>query len=712
MTPDISLVLTLHREGSLLRRTLDSLEEAARFAELFGITTEIVPVLDCADDVTRDALAGFDASAFVSCRIVEVENGSLGPSRNDGIAVASGRYLAMCDGDDLISFNALAEMLHAAETEPAPALYFPEWLFAFGASFHATRYYGLDDVTPLAFLQMHPYVSRVFAASEVFRAHPYRDLRLTRGYAYEDWDFNATCVAEGWDIRIVPDTILFYRQRSESLLAQANRLSVRQIAPNRLHHPEIFLRYVEAYQRATRTPEQFRHDRRAVCVADFDRPILRSLIRAANSIDPEINVALLRDSGRCYANVVERGVQTGGAYFEIVDALREHGPFDEIFLLPFIGAGGAEIYFNNLIESIIELCPSRRLLIILGETALHPAVPCALPSGVTVVDLGSDHMNLSCEDRLLITLRLIEQLGPGARLHLRDSRFASAFFRTYWPVLIGHESWFYRFSDAVVCEAGEAFRMPTGFSFVSEQIERLTRVISDTDGLVSRDRARIGLWPERFTCLPGFCRPATSAIKIAARSAKLHKRVLWASRLDREKRPGLVPTIADRLARVDPAVHIDMYGHAVLENFDTAILDGHPNLTWRGPYDGFRSLDVDSYDAFLYTSWYDGMPNVVLEAVATGLPVIAPDVGGIGEFIENGKTGLLLPSVADDEAAAEVYVAAILQLIGSASLRQHLAEAALAKLEQRHGPEIYRTHLSALLGDIGVVSARGAAYDS
>lgn len=47
-------------------------------------------------------------------------------------------------------------------------------------------------------------------------------------------------------------------------------------------------------------------------------------------------------------------------------------------------------------------------------------------------------------------------------------------------------------------------------------------------------------------------------------------------------------------------------------------------------------------DAFVLASLWEGMPNVIMEAMATGVPVVATDVGGVGELITDGETGLLV----------------------------------------------------------------------
>ena len=53
---------------------------------------------------------------------------------------------------------------------------------------------------------------------------------------------------------------------------------------------------------------------------------------------------------------------------------------------------------------------------------------------------------------------------------------------------------------------------------------------------------------------------------------------------------------------------------------------------------------MPAFDLLCLPSDYEGMPNVLMEAAAVGIPVIASDVAGIPEVVQDGKTGLLFPA--------------------------------------------------------------------
>jgi L-malate glycosyltransferase len=82
-------------------------------------------------------------------------------------------------------------------------------------------------------------------------------------------------------------------------------------------------------------------------------------------------------------------------------------------------------------------------------------------------------------------------------------------------------------------------------------------------------------------------------------------------------------------------------------------------------------------DVFLLTSVSEGIPLTVIEAMATGLPVVATDVGGMSEVVADGATGFLAPAK-DDAALAE----RILRLAGDPDLRGQMGTAGRARAKQ------------------------------
>ncbi len=84
-------------------------------------------------------------------------------------------------------------------------------------------------------------------------------------------------------------------------------------------------------------------------------------------------------------------------------------------------------------------------------------------------------------------------------------------------------------------------------------------------------------------------------------------------------------------------------------------------------------------DAFVLPSESEGLSNSLLEAMSSGLAVVASAVGGTAETIENGKTGLLFDK--DDEKAATEHIK---RIINDNGLRNLLGTAARHEVERRY----------------------------
>jgi glycosyltransferase involved in cell wall biosynthesis len=117
-----------------------------------------------------------------------------------------------------------------------------------------------------------------------------------------------------------------------------------------------------------------------------------------------------------------------------------------------------------------------------------------------------------------------------------------------------------------------------------------------------------------------------------------------AGRLSPEKGFDLLVRVAEPLVRVDPSLGFILFGDGPLRN-KLAGQIAAANLTDHVILAGFRN-DLDHYlpflDLLVLPSHTEGLPNVVLEASAAGIPVVATAVGGTPEVIEDGVSGFLV----------------------------------------------------------------------
>jgi glycosyltransferase involved in cell wall biosynthesis/predicted metal-dependent phosphoesterase TrpH len=152
--------------------------------------------------------------------------------------------------------------------------------------------------------------------------------------------------------------------------------------------------------------------------------------------------------------------------------------------------------------------------------------------------------------------------------------------------------------------------------------------------------------------------------------------VLYCGRITHEKGADLLADAFMTACEREPRLHLLLAGGGPeQERLRERVGDRASFLGW---LEGAELAKVyASADLFLFPSATDTFGQVILEAQASGLPVIAVAKGGPLELIENRQTGLLCQADADQLAKA------VLELASSSLLRERLAQAALDSVRKR-----------------------------
>jgi glycosyltransferase involved in cell wall biosynthesis len=217
----------------------------------------------------------------------------------------------------------------------------------------------------------------------------------------------------------------------------------------------------------------------------------------------------------------------------------------------------------------------------------------------------------------------------------------------------------------VVCPSAYLARLAAGWGVPAGRIDVVPNPAPDVSGTPARAVARARL---------GFDGPT----------------VVFAGRLTRQK----ALEIAIGAARV-AGVRLVVAG----EGPDRARLEQLGGATFLGPQPRERVLELfRAADASVVSSSWENFPHGVVESLAAGTPVVATDVGGVGEVVQDGANGLLVP--AGSESA---FADALRRYFADEALAAQLRANAVASVERYSRHRVYGRLL-----DILVRSARPA----
>jgi len=727
--------VVLHRQGLAAHQGLRGLARALEACERAGVSAEAILVLDQPDDETA-AVAARWRPALSPTVAVAAQLDDRGLARNLGMSAARGKYATWLDGDDLVGPTWLASAHRmASEGRPAWVLH-PEVNVRFG---DRPCWWRSPDQEAGAFpaanlLFSNYWTGAAFARREVFLQIPFESCPRRSGFGHEDWHWNVQVMAAGHRHKVVAGTVQFLRGTAGSRpLASYDIEEGLTIRPSAFFGRERFPSFLEVGTPggASRgTVREGTADRLRRLVAPWHR-LLSAAAHAVNRatrelIDPETQptLALWLERGRSLALSSRRRLLAGiptwvldemrslsevepllypdrtfvdraplltlpprsaqtRAYAAALGAVGGHR-YSHVILTPRIKQGGADL---DTLHHVRALAGSgQRPALVITERGPSFWLD-RLPPGVGVISFGEMASGLRLHEVANVLLRLLLEEKPGV-IHNINSHLGWLLFSRHGGALSqGSKLFASLFSHALSPEG-----RPAGFhEHLPPAYAHLTAAIIDNRWYAHHLCETYGYSSERIRCVYFPVEVAPPSARWRPPSRGQRRPILWASRISRQKRPDVLVGVAHALPEHE--FHVWGYVDDPDGRRHAAALRRLPNVQLMGPYGSFAQIPAAEYALFLYTSQWDGLPNVVLEAAGTGLPIVASAVGGLPDFVSH-ETGF--PIAPGDDVDA--FVRAIESIAADPGVAAARSQAAFALLASRHSWDTFVGSLRALPG--------------
>ncbi len=343
-----------------------------------------------------------------------------------------------------------------------------------------------------------------------------------------------------------------------------------------------------------------------------------------------------------------------------------------VIILPWLESGGAELVgsWHYLAAKKLGLNP----LIILGD---KPNVTARFAAqGFNTLNLpelfeatmDKPYSDLAREERMEVLTSVIEGLQPDVMQLIHSYTGYSALTAPDTKKRIRAAC------KTIFVSAFCPHIHPSGnydgyFRDIPDLMDVVDRFVFDNDWYMGEMATTYALPAAQATAI----KYPVESLPAAKTAKKPRKKVLWASRFDSQKNPKIVAQIAAQM----PDTEFLMYGRQVMGDDQIVWEDMPENVTHGGEFFNIDELPIKDCFAFLYTSKFDGTPNILLEIGSRGLPIITPDIGGIAGYL--GDSWQLYVAHPEDISG---YVRHLKKLRTNAKLGQTLAKKQRAILKK------------------------------
>jgi len=419
-------------------------------------------------------------------------------------------------------------------------------------------------------------------------------------------------------------------------------------------------------------------------------------LKSSNAILPEWAIAELRELAdiepslypdkeflkQYYQYCIPPATAPGIVYADCLTDVDISRPY-LVFLVPWLIRGGADLGILHHVDAAIAAGKNVLVIATLEGDSIWKH---RLPPEAQFLEFGKRSHKLSHEEKLAVLIRILLQ-STARSIHIINSELGWQMLQSYGKALIDEQRKIYA---SVYCDDYDHNNVRWSYPsfFMVECYQYLSGIICDSAWYPKDLQRQFGVADDAMHTVYF----PTKVPKKATYRSSPSKKVLWAGRLTKQKRPDLLIETAKILQNVS----FKVYGYTSSEQEKNYIkeLKKLPNVELHGHYDSFESLIASNdISLFFYTSAWDGLPNVLLEAVAHGLPVVATAVCGVPEFIHE-ETGYPVFDISTPEA----YATRIREALQNDDERQRKWLQAKKLLEIRHSQQAFRENMQRIEG--------------
>lgn len=669
-------------------------------------------------------------------------------------------YIQVYDGDDLFSIKYLLRMYQLAIKAGKPVVIEPEFVLDMDEWSGLCRTCSIrkllasNDPHQLAtnMYANNLYQSQIFVSSSIFEK-----IKYTPGdgrYRYEDYHILIEMIASGYDISVAPSTMILYRRKLTGSLLTSSNLNRRLcLAPSRFFSPRVFSslnhrNFEEMQELSAQLDAPVITNRQSEDNADqyikihrssarnvllYGKRLLIETVRSAKHIGrsrknqkrlntrelKELNLKRLSEAGfsqemfddiRQLNNIEPLATYDTAGFINLLPiytAIQSSGLNDiyyrlcslpdieqttDLLLIPHLTRGGAD-------KAMVELCQAlsehgRRVLVIgtnAGDKNLWRDRLNELP-GVTFLERDEYFPldRIGDKDLEIMLLRMIQNWPKLERLTVMNSGVGYNLINEWHDEIKRHtqiiiHDWCYGINDC-------------GLTFETTILSKVYRYIDYliTDG---------GGYKKQLMEINGWDGQKIKPIALPIAPVEMKQdytikhHIMYAGRFSAQKRLDLI--LASHRELAERGIQLDIYGSPdrddkLYDGKDMKLVEQINNAHYLGTFNGFRELPIDQVDMLILPTQFEGLPNIVLEALKANLFVIVGKCGSLPEVIKDGKNGFLV----DDNGNAKAYLEAILKFYDQSDrlLSPDERKKFNQKILHEHDRVIYQKHIGEVYG--------------